>query len=61
MMKCHIAGEDNHEITFFVKDKTKYYSVIFDKDEECWECECNNLFCEHIKTAIEHRKEKMIQ
>lgn len=61
MMKCRIAGEDKHEITFFVKDKTKYYSVIFNKDEGCWECECNNLLCEHIKTAIEHRKEQMIQ
>ena len=56
-MKGWVAGEDRSTITFFIKDNGKYYSVIFGKEDECWKCECGNLTCDHMKLAMELRKE----
>lgn len=59
-MEGWIAGYDKRTITFFIEEDGKLYSVIFDREDECWECECGNLICDHMKMAFELKKKVMI-
>ena len=47
-MNARIIGYDKHKIHFIVDNQ----SVIFNVDEQTWDCDCNSrVFCDHINEA----------